>query len=337
MIKDDEIVTEHVGEEKPSEKKGWVSVNVDEIKESADKAAQVIGSAAKDVGEFADTQFKQAKHLFGTVSKNLEESLSKQRLEKYKPLFVDRLNHDSFVYPNMINVVEYDKRMDIEECRGAIGYQERINNVDILGIYKADVDKYGITLYPEIAETAYYVHPLQKNTYIEISEYFKYLKQARVAELEYIAQSLGAKHFKVSIMEETSSEQIKKTSGGAKLGFSIFKAGTSVESNNSEKKYEYIGVAAENIYPGKDPVRPELKFWANNESIKSLVEQRMDLENRLISKTFRLDYNTSTGIKEKEAAKIDGALKALKFSGAGSISEEARSESRKRIEYTIEF
>ena len=81
----------------------------------------------------------------------------------------------------------------------------------------------------------------------------------------------------------------------------------------------------------------KLVLWANNESIKNLVKQRMSSDNRLQSKTFRLDYNTSSGIKEKEAAKIDGALKVLKFQAGGSILNEAKKESRRRLEYTIDF
>ena len=81
----------------------------------------------------------------------------------------------------------------------------------------------------------------------------------------------------------------------------------------------------------------KLVLWANNESIKNLVKQRMSSDNRLQSKTFRLDYNTSSGIKEKEATKIDGALKVLKFQAGGSILNEAKKESRRRLEYTIDF
>ena len=295
-------------------------INAADIKEGADKTLEVIGNAAKDVGEFADAQFKNAKRIFGEASKNLEETLSKQRLEKYRPIFPDEFDHDSFDFPSMINVVEFDKRMKIEECKGAIGYRETVNNVDVLGIYKDDMDKFGISYYPDNAETAYYVHPLQEDVYIEINEYFKYLKDARVAELEYIAQSLGAKHFRVSIMEESSTEQIKKTKGSAKLLKGKDKGNAEVEAETNDRQYSFLGVAAENRYPGKAPVRPELKYWANNESIKSLVDQRMNSENPLLSRTYKLDYNTCTGIKEKEAAKIDGVLKALKFTGAGSVS-----------------
>lgn len=138
-------------------------------------------------------------------------------------------------------------------------------------------------------------------------------------------------------MEESRSEQIKKNKAKAKLGAGKNKGGVDIETESSDKHYTFLGIADENRYPGKDPIRPVLKFWANNESIKSLVERRMDSDNPLLSKTFQLDYNTSTGIKEKEAAKIDGVLKALKFNGAGSVSEEAKSESKKRFEYTIEF
>lgn len=324
-------------ESQAGEKKNFFKLNVKKIKDNVDKAAQAVNDAAQDVGDFANDQFNNAKTIFGKVSKNIEESLSKQRLEQYRPIFPDKFDPNTFEFPSMINVVEFDKRMGIEECQGAIGYREKINNVEVLGIYKSSMDDYGIQFYPEKIETAYYVHPLQKNAYIEVSEYFKYLKQARVAELEYIAQSLGAKHFVVSIMEESSTEQIKKDKGEAKLKLGKDSGNAAVEVESKEKKFEFLGIAAENSYPGKAPVKPVLHFWANNESIKSLVEQRMNPENPLLSKTYRLDYNTCTGIKEKEAAKIDGVLKALKFKGAGSISEEAKNESKRRFEYKIEF
>ena len=68
-----------------------------------------------------------------------------------------------------------------------------------------------------------------------------------------------------------------------------------------------------------------------------MIKQRLSSDNRLQSKTFRLAYNTSSGIKEREAAKIDGVLKSLKFSVGGSILNLAMNESKRIIEYTIDF
>ncbi|MBR3252095.1 MAG: phage replisome organizer N-terminal domain-containing protein [Erysipelotrichaceae bacterium] len=251
---------------------------------------------------------------------------------------VEEIVGGNIKYPSMINIVDFDKRMGIEECRGAVGFKENIKNVDLVGIYKNDLAKYeGIEFYPDASVSVYYVHPFQSNKYIEVFEYFKYLKEAKVAELEDIAQKLGAKHFSVKILEESLSNEKVKTKGGVGIGVKKDKAGIDVEQGSSEKKYEYVGIAAENTYPGKDPVEPKLVFWANNESIKSLVKQRLDKDNPITSKKFTLDYNTSSGIKEKDAAKIDGVLKVLKFKAAGSIEKEAQKESKRRFEYTIDF
>ena len=46
---------------------------------------------------------------------------------------------------------------------------------------------------------------------------------------------------------------------------------------------------------------------------------------------------SASGIKEKDAVKIDAALKALKIAGSASLVSEARSESRRFFEYEIDF
>lgn len=68
--------------------------------------------------------------------------------------------------------------------------------------------------------------------YIDIKDYFKYLKKVIIAELERIAQALGAKHFRVSILEESSASSIKKDKGEVKLGIYKNKAGVKVESEH---------------------------------------------------------------------------------------------------------
>ena len=308
----------------------------EDFNETAEKVTGFIGKAAKDVGDFAEEQFNVAKNIFEKVNNGFNSSRSQQILDKYRPIFADEID-GKFPFPNIINVIDYDKRKDIQECQGALGFQKRIKDTDVLEVYSDTADQLDITFYPEKTISAYYVHPLDKDTYIEISEYFKYLKEARIAELKTIAQALGASHFKVSIMEESRAESIKKAKADSLLGFRKDKASASVSKDDNEKKYDFIGVASESYYKGKAPVRPELKYWASNATIKTLVEQRLSNDNPLISETYRLDYNTSTGIKEKEAAKIDGVLKVLKFKGAGNITEEVKQESKKRFEYTVDF
>ena len=318
-------------------KKGVLRI-VDDTKEMVEKGMDVVENAAKTAVGFSGDQLRRAKDVMDKVGENLDETRSKRILEKYQPIFPEDLTNDSISYPKMLNVVDSDKRMSIEECSGAVGYQDLIKGVKLIGIYEKDLEQFqGIEFYPDASASVYYVHPFQSNKYIQVFEYFKYLKEAKVAELENIAQALGAKHFSVKIYEESMSKEKVNTKANAMLGIKKDKASSDVGHSDEQKNYEYVGIAAENTYPGKEPEMPELLFWANNESIKTLIKQRLDPKNPLSSKKFTLDYNTSSGIKEKDAAKIDGVLKVLKFKAAGSIEKEAQKESKRRFEYEIDF
>ena len=45
----------------------------------------------------------------------------------------------------------------------------------------------------------------------------------------------------------------------------------------------------------------------------------------------------ASGIKMKDAAKIDAALSSMKYSGGLSVSSEVQTESRRYFEYEIDF
>lgn len=52
---------------------------------------------------------------------------------------------------------------------------------------------------------------------------------------------------------------------------------------------------------------------------------------------FVLNLSTSSGIKEKDAAKIDAAFSAMKLSGNAIVTEEVRNEDLRQLEYEIVF
>ena len=60
-------------------------------------------------------------------------------------------------------------------------------------------------------------------------------------------------------------------------------------------------------------------------------------KNAVTHQKVSLEFSASSGMKETDAAKIDAALAAMKFSGNASVSSEAKSEGRKVFEYEIDF
>ena len=69
-----------------------------------------------------------------------------------------------------------------------------------LTIYRDKIDAFGLTFYPELDNSVYYIDPCDRDHYILMNDYFSYMKMQRVAELQRIAQSLGATHFRVTVI-----------------------------------------------------------------------------------------------------------------------------------------
>ena len=147
-----------------------------------------------------------------------------------------------------------------------------------------------------------------------------------------IAQDLGAKYFRVTYKEEQTSFSEKK----AKAHFKAAATGDA-EHTHSEKKYSTVEIAAEMSFPGHEPIKPQLKYLQRDPSIQTLIAMRMNENSPLINQKFMLKLSNTSGLKEKDAVKIDAILKGLKCSGNTTVESEAKNESRRFLEYDIRF
>ena len=77
--------------------------------------------------------------------------------------------------------------------------------------------------------------------------------------------------------------------------------------------------------------KPIILKWS-----KALVDARMS-NNKLQHMSYTLNCSSSSGIKTKDAIKIDAALNALKLAGNATLTSEAQSEERRCFEYEIDF
>ena len=60
-------------------------------------------------------------------------------------------------------------------------------------------------------------------------------------------------------------------------------------------------------------------------------------DNAMMHQVYTLELSNSSGIKEKDAIKIDAALSAMKIDGHISIASEVQREKRSIFEYEIDF
>ena len=266
------------------------------------------------------------------MAKIIEESKRQWNLNRLKPIFLHDLN--GMRYSRLIRIVERDKKFEIEVCKGSIGYWATCKGERWMNIFKDSVNKFGLNFYPNDEVNFYYMDPTDGDSYIVLDEYFYRLKQARVSELQKIAQDLGAKYFKVTYMKEKTTLSKKSANGKG----SIHKKGNgSAQMNATEQKYDRMDIAAEMSFPGHEPVMPHVRYLKYDPNILNLIEMRMDTKGPINHQILNIKLSSSSGLKETDAVKVDMILKSLKMAGNTTVSSEAKNEAKSILKYEIDF
>ena len=289
----------------------------------------------QDVSLVASKVGKSVKNGATALKESAEERTRALELKSLQPIFAEVLDERDFVLPKFIRVANRDKkRAESQVCKGSIGYYSDPKGLRLVNIFRDNLEMFNLVFFPDCNSEFYYVDPIDKNRYIALDDYFNYLKVERISELQRLAQSLGAKHFRVTYKEEKTSvaEKIIK----ANINVQGVAAGNG-ERNLSETKFDTIEIAADMECPGHAPNRPELKYLQKDPAIRTLIDMRMDEHSPLSHQKFMLKLSNSSGLKESDAVKIDAVLKSMRFTGNTSIVSEARNEARRYFEYEIDF
>lgn len=292
----------------------------------------------KDVSVIAETIGNAAKNTAAAVKDNAEARSHEIERKTLQPIFAEDLDNADFLISKLIRITEIDKkRAESEVCAGSIGFISELKGLKIVNIFRDKVDTFGLTFYPDTDCEIYYVDPSDRDKYIALDDYFSYLKVARVNELQKIAQDLGAKHFRVTYKEQktTFSGNSVKAKGNAKMPGGTVTA--DAEHDLAATAVSTVEVAAEMQCLGHAPMEPKLYYLQREPSIQTLISLRMDKTSPITHQKYTLKLSNSSGIKEKDAVKIDAALKAMKISGNTTVTSEVQNESRRFFEYEIDF
>ena len=166
-----------------------------------------------DVSMIAENVGNVMKKGAQTLKETTDEKARQLEMKTLQPIFLETLNDTDFIMPKFIRVAERDKKhAESEVCKGSIGFISDQKGLYIVNIFQDSIDLFGLTFYPDCNSEFYYMDPSDRDAYIALDEYFNYLKQVRISELQKIAQDLGAKHFKVTYKEEKTSFSEKKVS-----------------------------------------------------------------------------------------------------------------------------
>ena len=276
-----------------------------------------------------------AKRLMVSAGELASETSRKIEFKSLRPLFPAEICLEGGALPRFIRVVDRDKKFEENElCAGAVGFRSSHGKTEMVNLFRDSVEEMGLRFYPDADEEFYFVDPSDPKFYLALERYFDYLKVAQVNELQRIAQELGAKHFQVTFKEERSAllkEKVKTQGKLMKIGSAEMK------HDQSQKQYAITEIVAKMDFPGHAPTEPQLRYLRNDQSIQTLISLRMNAESPLLHQTLILKMSNSSGLKEAEAARIDAILKGLKCAGNITVVSEVQNESRRYLEYDIEF
>ncbi len=316
-----------------------------------DSAGKIKDSVIQSIDQTGDGKF--GKEDIAEIKRQLQEKQRQAKLRRdldaLNPVFPSDLLGTDFFLPKMVQVAEMDKKHAASSvCVGSIGHETLVKELRVVTVYPDRVDEWGdLKFYPNKDQEYYYMSPVDSHQFIAVSLFFDYLRQARVSELEKIAQDLGATYFKVSIGEraeqQKKNQMTHKSSQTANIPIKGIGAHekTNVEHSVVSVDISSVKIDSESSFKGHDPVTPQLVYYRNEPQIQGLVNSRLDNSNRITKKRFTLEASQTCGITQKDIANIDTALSIKKIGGNSALvstfAHEAHQEVRRVFQYDIEF
>lgn len=308
------------------------------------KSAELLKTAASKVEEAGKSVVKVAKDNAqllaerAQVMNEVQQAKNKEALiKKLNPLFPDDYRAADFKLPNIVRIVDDAVRRGIDICEGSIGWLTAEKGVEILHLYDEAVEFSGLKFLPAATcDSIYYVDPHNRNNFISVDCYFSNMQESRLAELQHIAYSLGAKHYWVEIVESTLDKQSSFMS--AKINTKVANAAGSEEQYNATTT-KSMSVAEAAFTSGRKPVKPDLCWFANDNNVLNLIKMRCSEKSQeeITTYTIELSNSNATTMSISAAAKIDTALSNLKIGANASFSKNSEKEHNRKMYFKLEF
>ena len=324
------------------------------------KASDVSQKIAKDAYEGTKDAAKKIKENSDARKKERKENSDARKKEKLDPITLEQYQSEGFHVPNIIKIVDDAVRRGNPLCEGAIGWRAKENETEVLFLYDEARKVSGLHFIPSFeCDSIYSVDPFDKNRYIKVDCVFNKAQEERLAELENIAYCLGAKHCSITIISSESQENAKKANFSLKVehekkvttkidkkskkeettGFSVT---PSISSDKSQAtKMESKSKAQAEFQGHNNPMRPKLKWFAYDETIKNLIKMRCANPESVKSRVLELFGSSSATMNRQTAIAIDSLLtvKGTKSKVNPSVTMEAQAtkELSSKLIFEVEF
>jgi hypothetical protein len=295
----------------------------------------------------ADVTKKVAKDAYdGTkvMAEKIKENSEKHKFEKLAPLFPDDYLSEDFKIPNVIKIVDDATRKNIEMCQGAIGWlamegagKDNSQKTEVLYLYDETREMCGLQFVPSFNINAIYcidTFDLSKKRFIKADCIFNKAQEEKLAELEKVAYSLGAKSYSVDIVSSESDGVSKRQSTTAKVD----QEGATVKNSSSNSNSNHsVGHSSATFEGHNSPVAPKLKWFMYDDTIKNLIEMRCADPASVKSRTLELSGASSATMSRQTAVAIDCMIKGAKVKSSSDMEMQANKELSSTLVFKIEF
>ena len=334
-----------------------------ENKEKNVKTKETLGNIwhkTQDVSKKAAGEISKGAKI---ISEKAKRDAYERRKKKYNPLFWDEFSSPEFKIPNIIKIVDEVVRKDIDVCEGAMGWISIENDNGVLYLYDEFVEQSKIEFLPTPdCNQIYYMDRFNRNRFIQVDCIFERAHNEKIAELEQIAYSLGAKSCLIEISESDKSKYEEGTTNStarasdksAKFKGYEFggKENVSVESSENvlrESSSSRSGTARTYFEGSREPVQPDLKWFKKDENILGLIKMRCSGNNGIISRKLKLSGSTSATMSHSTALTIDLLLEESinikkakannrdSFKRSATMIKKAENESNRLMIFDVEF
>lgn len=308
------------------------------MKSAADKVSKKTAVATEEIKNKA-TQFKS--EIATKQAENKVIAMEKKKADDFKkfaPIFERDISEDELLTERVIRIVNYDARLENEVCKNSVGFYEISADRKMPTFYTKFAQKLGLTFYPQLSESVFIADPCIAGKYIEIDEYYNYMKQARVNELTIVAQALNAKSISIKLKATEKSKSKTSIAANANIA-SLVNANGNVDNNSKDSKSVEIWASTtfKAAFWNGGPVMPQLLYFRNESDINALIQMVLTSKSKLTERTYSMKASSSSGMTKNEALSIASVIKHLKCNIGANFSKCAENESDAVIEYTIKF
>lgn len=305
------------------------------------KGAKQIGYALGKAAEIGKRAADSTMTGVQTLAEKAQKENEKAQLKKYNPVFPEDYQADGFGLPNLVVIVDDAVRKDVEVCRGAIGWKGQVKGVEMLYLYDEAIAFSGLHFIPApTCDCVYHVDAHDRNRFIRMDCFFDKMQESRLAELQHIAFTLGAKKYSVEMYDVTSETRSGAETAALKgSGLKRTRGSASEERTQSiERKSKRESVACAEFAGDRTPTRPDLHWFAHDDNILNLIEMRCSGGNSGVKNySIELKGSDSAAMAASAAAKLDAAIGKMGMNSGFSLESRAVEESHHRLCFQLEF